>query len=309
MSSETKIQRFAPSDLLRGGATTAALAFAFHLSVCYFLPTLEPFMAVLLTGIVFLGFPHGALDIFLIQDLGHSPQAILAIVCVYLLAILAMVFFWILFPNGALLFFIAYSCFHFAQSDLSREESGSLFLIVEFLARLLAPFFIPFGFHPERSLNLARQVQDTAFLNAASPLFQPLALLAVVLSSMIFIRGLSKRRMPESEWQVMTVEPLIVCILFLVLDPLYSLSIYFCFIHSVKHLVNFLNSSVAVSGKKILPVLILPIVAVVMLPVFFDRGFSRIEDSLFKWSILILSSLALPHAILISLCKRLKLIA
>ncbi len=265
-------------------------------------------MAVLLTGIVFLGFPHGALDIFLIDKLSFSRKDILVLLFFYLIAVAAMVFAWVLIPGGAFLFFIAYSCFHFAQSDLSLDETKSDFLSLEFFARFLAPFFIPFGFHSERSLKLAGHIQETSFLEFMTPVFTVLAVAAVVLSSLIVVRGIYYKLVRKQAWQMMSLEPLIVCILFLVLDPLYSLGIYFCFIHSVKHIVNFLNSPVQIHMKRLIPFWIIPIVAVILFALFIDTSLIRVEDSLFKWSIMILSSIALPHTFLIYFCKKSKLI-
>jgi Brp/Blh family beta-carotene 15,15'-monooxygenase len=219
-----------------------------------------------------------------------------------------MIFAWILIPSVAFIFFIAYSCLHFAQSDLSLDETQSKFLSLEFFARFLAPFFIPFGFHSERSLKLANHIHDTTFLEPLTPVFYGLAIAAVTLSGLIVLRGIYRRFILKKEWQAMSLEPLIVCILFLALDPLYSLGIYFCFIHSVKHIVNFLNSPVRVELKRLIPFWIIPIAAVVIFALFLDPGIIRIEESLFKWSIMILSSIALPHTFLIYFCKRSKLI-
>ena len=305
---QNKLERFDFYHFTRAAVTTAVLVFAFIFAISFILPTLEPFMAVLLTGIVFLGFPHGALDIFLIDKLSPSRRDVLLLLFFYLLAIAAMVVAWMVVPGGAFLFFIAYSCFHFAQSDLSLDETQGKFLSLEFFARFLAPFFIPFGFHSERSLKLAGHIHDTSILQLLTPLFYALAVAAVILSVLIVFRGIYHRLVRREEWQAMSLEPLIVCVLFLVLDPLYSLGIYFCFIHSIKHIVNFLNSPVQVKMKRLIPFWIIPIVAVVLFSLYVDTTFIRIEDSLFKWSIMILSSIALPHTFLIHFCKKSKLI-
>lgn len=265
-------------------------------------------MAVLLTGIVFLGFPHGALDIFLIDKLSLSRKDLFVFLFFYLLAIAAMITSWILIPAGAFLLFIAYSCFHFAQSDLSLKETNSQFMSLEFFARFLAPFFIPFGFHSARSLKLAGHIHDTTFLEFMTPMFYVLAVISVALSVLIVFRGIYYWLVSKKEWQAMSLEPLIVCVLFLALDPLYSLGIYFCFIHSIKHIVNFLNSPVEVEMKRLIPFWIIPIIAVVLFSLLLDQSQIRLEDSLFKWSIMILSSIALPHTFLVYFCKKIKLV-
>jgi Brp/Blh family beta-carotene 15,15'-monooxygenase len=265
-------------------------------------------MAVLLTGIIFLGFPHGALDIFLIDKLSPSRKDLLVLLFFYILAIAAMVASWILIPEGAFLFFIAFSCFHFAQSDLSLEETKSNLLSIEFFARFLTPFFIPFGFHSASSLKLAGFIHDTTFIKLLTPMFFVLAVISIALCAFIFARGIYDWVIRKKEWQALSLEPLIICVLFLAFDPLYSLGIYFCFIHSVKHIVNFLNSPIEVEIKRLIPFWIVPIVAVILFSFFIDQSQIRLEDSIFKWSIMILSSIALPHTFLIYFCKRIKLI-
>lgn len=283
--------------------TAAALIFFFLFSISFLLPNLSPYLAVLLLGIVFLGFPHGALDIFLLRSFHMKGVTPLKALSLYVAAVLAMIGFWLILPDVSFAFFILYSCYHFSQSDLTWNTQGPNLLTVEFWARFFIPFFIPFGLQSERSIELAQMIHPGLKLSPFTPLFSVLAYTAITLSVFIMLRGFYARVVKKKEWDIQSFEPFVICVLFVFLDPLYSLGIYFCFIHSIKHIVNFLNSPVNVSFSALIPFWLIPVFAVVGFCFFYDHSTIKIEDSLFKWTIIILSSVALPHTFLIHLSK------
>ena len=291
------------SHFLRVAVTAAALIFFFIFSISFLLPNLSPYLAVLLLGIVFLGFPHGALDIFLLRSFHYKGLTPATALGLYIAIVLMMIGLWLVLPALSFVFFIAYSCFHFAQSDLHWKKEQPNFLTLEFWARFFIPFFIPFGLQSERSIELAQMIHPGLSLSSFTSAFTFLAYVGISLSVIIMLRGFYTSLRTEQEWDIQTLEPFVISIVFVFLDPLYGLGIYFCFIHSVKHIVNFLNSPVNVNLPALIPFWLIPIFVVIGFCYFYDPSGMKVEDSLFRWSIIILSSLALPHALLIHLSK------
>lgn len=292
--------------------TTAVLVFSFLIALSVFLPRLEPFMAILIAGIVFTGIPHGALDIFLLQKISAKPKDLFGHLGLYLLGILIMAVAWWLVPEGAFLFFILFSCYHFAQSDLSVASTGFLRFSrenLEFYARFFIPFFIPFGLQSERSIELARLIFNGAIFEQLTPVFTAAAILAIILSLCFALTEIWAWLKNGQEWRSVSLEPLVLCILFLKLDPLYAFGIYFCFVHSIKHLVHFFSSNVSFSTRQLLPFWLIPVTGVIALAAYTSSVTQPLESNLFKWAIILISSMALPHTLIIYYTKKRKILA
>lgn len=75
--------------------------------------------SIVLAGLFVVGIPHGAVDHLLIAN---KKNVLVAFILKYLLIILAYFILWLSYPMVALVIFIAYSAFHFGESEL--EELG-----------------------------------------------------------------------------------------------------------------------------------------------------------------------------------------
>jgi len=71
--------------------------------------------AVLALGMVAIGMPHGAVDHLLDSDVGLKSRAIFIVK--YVLLMLLMGALWYVIPAGALVFFVAFSGWHFGSGD------------------------------------------------------------------------------------------------------------------------------------------------------------------------------------------------
>jgi Brp/Blh family beta-carotene 15,15'-monooxygenase len=103
-------------------------------------------------------------------------------------------------------------------------------------------------------------------------------------------------------------EPLVLCVLFALMPPLYSLAIYFCFVHSVKHLVNIFTNVEIRPLRIVIPFWLVPLIGLPFSFFAYSRNVVRLEQSLFQYSIMLLSAIALPHAILVRYVKATRLI-
>lgn len=294
-------------------ALSALLVLFVFLSLSLMLPGLEPYLPVLIVGIIFTGIPHGALDIFILQRLARREKNLVGFLTLYILALIAMAAAWMLAPEGAFIFFALYSCYHFALSDTAPATTRPGFIRVyylEFIARFLAPFSIPFGLHSVRSLALADLIQKPNIFGAFTDFFAVAAYVAILLSALVALVELSDYFRFKCEWRAVSLEPLVVCLLFLKLDPIYAFGIYFSFIHSIKHIMNVLNSPVEIDFKVFLPYWLIPLAAIAVCVYFSTNsmtgsagGLSQ-ESGLLKWSIILISAIALPHTILIYMNRK-----
>jgi Brp/Blh family beta-carotene 15,15'-monooxygenase len=103
-------------------------------------------------------------------------------------------------------------------------------------------------------------------------------------------------------------EPVVMAVVFAMIDPLYALGIYFCFIHSVKHIINLITKIEIHSIQVLLPYWLIPVLGVFILFISYtwvgDRGSIGFQIELFQYMILSLAALAFPHALLVRSCKR-----
>ncbi len=263
-------------------------------------------MSILAAGMVFLGFPHGALDIFILRKIATERFGLVRAVALYTVAVAPMIVLWSLFPEDAFLFFVLFSAAHFAHSDMSeaictpRQWGRSK---IEFLSRLLIPICIPLTFNSERSLELIRQVYATQTIVVLLPIIRWAGIFAIFASLALAAIELLRACFERTAWRMVAVEPAVICVLFTVLDPLYAFGIYFSFMHAVKHMVNFFNSDISVNFYEILPYWLIPVGSVgVMIWLGTSRSID-ISREMFRWSIVVVSAVALPHTALISWCK------
>jgi Brp/Blh family beta-carotene 15,15'-monooxygenase len=106
-----------------------------------FLPELDFRLSLLLIGLIFIGMPHGAMDIFLLsKSFGQGTKLFVALAA-YVLVAAPIVLLWPIFPTTCFIFFVTYSLFHFADSDIQTTGPGRL---MEMATRLPLPFCLPY---------------------------------------------------------------------------------------------------------------------------------------------------------------------
>jgi Brp/Blh family beta-carotene 15,15'-monooxygenase len=270
------------------------------------LPRAPPFMSVLAAGMVFLGFPHGALDIFILRKVVTTRFCLSRAVALYSLAVAPMFVLWWLFPEATFLFFVIFSAAHFAHSDMSEAICGRGWLTrskIELFSRLLIPICLPLAFNTERSLELVRQITSTQTIVDLLPLIRGAAILAVASSLSLAALETVNYLLRRSSWRIVAIEPAVICVLFILLDPLYAFGIYFSFMHAVKHMVNVFNSNISVDFYELLPYWIIPVCAVGVMTWLGATRSIDASSELFRWAIIVVSAVAMPHTALISWCK------
>lgn len=296
----------APHQATWAAVSAAALIIGTVAMSSAFFPELNVNLVLFIIGLVFVGIPHGALDIFLLlKTVGRGSKLVYGI-AIYLALAAPMILLWPRFPTICFLFFVCYSLFHFADSDSQSKEPGRL---LELTARIPLPFCVPFVFHREETLRLVQWVHSEIDLTFVEPSIWAGCWIGAGLVVFNTVRGGRQFVLNFPSQSMNFLEPLVLFVLFAVMPPLYSLATYFCFVHSVKHLVNIFANVEIRRLSTVLPFWLVPVLGLPFLFFVYSNDFARLEQGLFQYSIILLSAIALPHAILVRYVKSIRMIA
>lgn len=213
---------------------------ALALAISPFTPSLPlgEQLTILAFAVVILGLPHGALDLALVQGVScGSWHALAAAIGVYLVVSAAVLAIWITAPVTALLGFLAIAVIHFGLGD--TEDLHGLQRAVEVIARGGFAGIAPLVFHPQTTRELFALLvgpNSTVTLNAALALLTPPVtyLWVTCLTAALIWRLLPRDR----SWLPAVAELLLTTAIFAVFHPLAAFLLYFCLVHSVRHIAD-----------------------------------------------------------------------
>ena len=188
-----------------------------------------------LLGVVFIGLPHGAMDGALAMHFGWTSRP--AIIALFLFSYIglagAVVLVWVFAPAVTFVVFLAISIFHFGRGDASSLGAGRT--AVESLARGgLVIAGISQMHRPEVDVIFQTLVgNDTSgvwlFLNGVV-----LITIGCVVEAVLF-------KNPQERLSF-AVELGVLFLLFLAVPPLVGFALYFCFVHSIRHVSSVRNT-------------------------------------------------------------------
>ena len=276
--------------------------FCILISPFYFLFNFEPIIFCLFL-ILILGISHGALDNLkgkkLLRLFGY--RFLFSFYLVYILISFLIIFFWLLFPNTVLLLFLIVAAYHFGKEDTVFSFKGK-FLISECLYFLKgsAVILAPLLFQKEETNEIFLILNFTVF---KSPLFNDhflITLLCLSFLSSLFIS--SKENSDLKGLMIMDFFSLIILNLFL--TPVLAFTIYFCFLHSIRHSITLifeLDKSFKSGLKKFINRAI-PLTfvtgVVFLISVYFLNNFFTLDVAIYKVIFIGLASLTFPHILL-----------
>jgi beta-carotene 15,15'-dioxygenase len=196
----------------------------------WWLPRLTPAaeLALLVSLIVLVGVPHGALDpaYFSLSSQGASRRRWLVFAARYVALAAAVLVTWLMWPLAALGAFLVMSAFHFSGDPIGgasgpiRALQGSAVIV------------LPALWHAaETQATLAYLAGDSAAawcLSVMRPVALPLALALGAAALMELRRGLLLVAVEASATLVMAIAA----------PPLVGFTIYFCAMHSARHIVR-----------------------------------------------------------------------
>jgi len=257
------------------------------------------FLVLLALVVIALGLPHGALDFGVAKSLKlvDSFTSAIGFLSIYLAITALAIGFWIWQPNIALVIFFAISILHFSadwRDALPRIMRISLASVI-----ICGPSLI--------NASAVTEIFTDLFLSFDETTLVIFSMRVIFVFSILLILGFTVYSILQkryySAWQL--AEWLMLIISSVVLTPLLHFGLYFCLLHSPKHLHDvsgLLNTSVTKAILLSLPFVLLTLIMGVGLYVWLGSGVLSVD--LLRWIFIGLFGLTTSHMMLISIWHR-----
>ena len=263
------------------------------INLSYEIPFLNLICFFLISSI---GITHGALDDskgYKILNRYKVKQKYLFYFA-YIFTSLLVILFWLIFPLITLSSFLFIASYHFGKEDsyfvkLKKNKLISLFFLLKGSIVILAPLLL----HNQETLEIFRILDVKSLLINNKVL---ITLLVLSFLSNFFI---------TEDFNISIVDWLTVLLLNLTFTPLIAFTIYFCFLHSIRHsfsLISEIDKKNFKNGvkkflKKALP-LTLVTAMLFIISVYVLTNYYVLDEALLKVIFIGLASLTFPHILL-----------
>ena len=272
------------------------------ISPLYLMLNFEPIMLCLFL-ILILGISHGALDNIkgkkLLKLLGYKSS--FSFYLVYILISFLIITLWLIFPNIVLFLFLIVAAYHFGKEDTVFAFKRK-FLISECL------FFLKGSSVIVTPLLLQRNATNEIFQILNFNVFESavfndqflIMLLCLSFLSSLFISN--KKDIEIKGIMIMDFASLIILNFFL--TPILAFTIYFCFLHSIRHSITLIfeldksfESGIKKFVSRAIPLTFVTGV-IFLLGIFFLNNFYTLDEAIYKVIFIGLASLTFPHILL-----------
>lgn len=241
---------------------------------------------MILIFVVLLGVPHGSLDVLFasqtynLQNISHW----LKFIAYYLAAALAVILVWFLLPNAFFIIFLILSAMHFSD-DLNLSD----FAVLK-LSYGTAIISFPSLFFSHELINLYAMIIQTATAASIVKASQFISMPAGIIMAFYLV---------NQKIDVRTkLELLCTCALFLLLSPILAFGVYFCLMHSARHLIRSRFFLRKFTRQAFLNALIFPTIAVILmgLIIWWIGPKKLLEVDMIRIIFVGLAALTVPHA-------------
>ena len=216
------------------------LLLAVTLAASPFLPSisLAAQLTLLAVAVVVFGLPHGALDLNLVRGATDGSWATLAAaIGLYLLAASAVLAAWIFAPVVTLFGFLLIAVIHFGLGD--TEDLNGPQRAVEVIARGGFAGIAPLVFHPSTTRDLFALLTGPNSTAALDSALAAVSFPAALVWGLCLIAALLWRAFQHRPgWIAACAELILTTAVFAVFHPLAAFLLYFCFVHSVRHIAD-----------------------------------------------------------------------
>lgn len=242
-------------------------------------------LVIILAFIVLLGVPHGSLDVLFASqtfDLKHFTHWV-KFILYYVTAALGIILVWLVLPNIFFTSFLILSAIHFSE-DLNLMD----FKVLKFCYGASIITFPSLLFSAEL-IDLYAMIVD---IKTASSLVKVSQFIGISAGPILAIQLLNKKIEIRTKLEV-----LCVCALFLLLNPILAFGIYFCIMHSARHLIRSHFFLTKFTRQDFLNALIFPTIAVIMIGLFvwWVVANKTLEVNMIRIIFIGLAALTVPH--------------
>ena len=247
-----------------------------------------------------IGISHGSLDNLkgkkLLQLYNINNMAYFYLGYVFLG--LCVITFWLFFPSLLLILFLIIASYHFGKEDSEFLcISKGLFFDILFFLKGSIVISAPLIFQKSKTL----EIFDTIGMNTELIIFSsnPILIIFILLSTLSsFIIVSSVRNLYAL---VLVLDLMAILVLNYFLQPLLAFTLYFCFLHSIRHSISLMyeldkniTKSIPIFFKKSLPLTLLTGVLFVIIFILLMNEFD-VSNSINKVIFIGLAALTLPH--------------
>ena len=272
------------------------------ISPFYSMVSFEPIIFCLFL-ILILGISHGALDNIkgkkLLKFFGY--KSILSFYLAYIVISLLIIIFWLVFPNVVLFLFLIVAAYHFGKEDTVFSFKRK-FLISEclFFLKGSSVILVPLLLQKNATNEIFTILNFDVF---KSTIFSDQFLIMLLSLSFLSSLYISKKKNTDLKG-VMIMDFLSLIILNFFLTPVLAFTIYFCFLHSIRHSITLifeLDNSFKSGLKKFINRAI-PLTFVTgiifLFAIYFLNNFYNLDEAIYKVIFIGLASLTFPHILL-----------
>ena len=274
---------------------------------------ISPLICLLL--ILLIGVSHGSLDHIKGKKLLKifNLNNISIFYFTYLLLAISITIFWISFPSTALIIFLIVASYHFGKEDtqfLINENTYSNQLLFLFKGSLI--ILAPLLFHFDETISIFKLLlikNETFYSSLAFIENNKLLNIGIIISTLssifLFIKNFELKKF------TIFLDYFSIIILNYYFTPLIAFTIYFCFLHSIRHSIslmieldqNNLKNGLLIFFKKALPLTILTAIFCLIGMYFLNKNYG-FDSSILKLIFIGLASLTFPHILLEYLIER-----
>ena len=206
---------------------------------------------------------------------------------------------WLIFPKSLLFLFLIIAAYHFGKEDSEFINQKERFELIYFLKGSLI-ITSPLFFHKEEALTIFETLN---FYISNNLIISNEILFIFILLSLISGIILSLNKSIEAK-SLLLMDYLSILILNYFLNPIIAFTIYFCFLHSIRHsisLIRELNKNLKkgfpVFIKKAFPLTILTILGYVV-SISILNNYNEFNETIYRVIFIGLASLTFPHILL-----------
>ena len=276
--------------------------FCILVSPLYLMLNFEPVIFCLFLILV-LGISHGALDNIkgarLLKLFGNKN--IIFFYLAYIFISLLIITFWLIFPNTVLILFLIVAAYHFGKEDTVFSFKRKFFISeCLFFFKGSAVIMAPLLFKKEETNEIFRVLNFNFF---EAQFFSNEFLIAILFLSFLSSLYISKKENTDLKGLVI-MDFFSLIILNLFLSPILAFTLYFCFLHSIRHSISLifeLDKSFKSGFKKFITKAIPLTIAtgvIFLLAIFFLNSFYKLDEAIYKVIFIGLASLTFPHILL-----------
>ena len=266
--------------------------------------TIVPFVCLFL--ILSVGISHGALDnykankILKIYKINNKLVFYFSYISISILIIIS----WIFFSLITLSIFLLIASYHFGREDTSfLMKKNSSFDELLYLVKGSLIIFSPLFFHTEETLKIF----ELLFINNSFLIFIKnehwvinVCLIFNFLGYLYFVF-----RNNFDNFEILFLDLLLILIINFIFSPLLAFTIYFCFLHSIIHIISIIleldeanfSNGIKLFIKKALPLTVVTAI-LYLLAVFLITNFYGFNTAIIQVIFIGLASLTFPHILL-----------